>query len=77
MSVFFRTLAPGGTVYRIRDINAAVATTLAGIMCSEIGRLELNEVQSQRAEVTERIKLEVADAVPEWSIQLRGPRSST
>lgn len=48
-SVFYRIIEPEKTVYRIRDIDAAIATTVAGIVHSEIGTVELDQVQSNRA----------------------------
>ncbi len=43
-SVFYRVTEPEKTVYRIRDIDGAIATTVAGIVRSEIGKLELDQV---------------------------------
>ena len=36
-SVFYRITEPEKTVYRIRDVDAAMATTVAGIVRAEIG----------------------------------------
>jgi regulator of protease activity HflC (stomatin/prohibitin superfamily) len=47
-SVFYRITEPEKTVYRIRDVDAAIATTVAGIVRSEIGKMELDQVQSNR-----------------------------
>jgi regulator of protease activity HflC (stomatin/prohibitin superfamily) len=44
-SVFYRVTEPEKTVYRIRDIDAAIATTVTGIVRSEIGKLELDQVE--------------------------------
>ena len=41
-SVFYRIIEPEKTVYRIRDVDAAISTTVAGIVRSEIGRMELD-----------------------------------
>jgi regulator of protease activity HflC (stomatin/prohibitin superfamily) len=48
-SVFYRILEPEKTVYRIRDVDAAIATTVAGIVRAEIGKMDLDEVQSNRS----------------------------
>ncbi|WP_298429575.1 SPFH domain-containing protein [uncultured Jannaschia sp.] len=69
-SVFYRILAPEKTVYRIRDVDAAIATTVAGIVRAEIGMMELDEVQSNRSEVINKIKAQVADAVDDWGIEV-------
>src|SRR5210317_1687752 len=69
-SVFYRILEPEKTVYRIRDVDAAIATTVAGIVRAEIGKLELDEVQSNRAQLTSAIKASVEDAVDDWGIEV-------
>lgn len=69
-SVFYRILEPEKTVYRIRDVDAAIATTVAGIVRSGIGEMELDEVQSNRQQLIERIKRQVADAVDDWGIEV-------
>jgi regulator of protease activity HflC (stomatin/prohibitin superfamily) len=69
-SVFYRILNPERTVYRIRDVDAAIATTVAGIVRAEIGMMELDEVQSNRSELIRKIKLQVEDAVDDWGIEV-------
>ena len=69
-SVFFRILHPEKTVYRIRDVDEAIATTVAGIVRSEIGRMELDEVQSNRSQLTETIKQSLKEAVDDWGIEV-------
>lgn len=69
-SVFYRILQPERTVYRIRDVDAAIATTVAGIVRAEIGMMELDEVQSNRAELIGKIKVQVEDAVDDWGIEV-------
>jgi regulator of protease activity HflC (stomatin/prohibitin superfamily) len=53
-SVFYRILEPEKTVYRIRDVDGAIATTVAGIVRAEIGKMELDEVQSNRSMLISR-----------------------
>jgi regulator of protease activity HflC (stomatin/prohibitin superfamily) len=69
-SVFYRILEPEKTVYRIRDVDAAIATTVAGIVRAEIGKMELDEVQSNRAVLISTIKSLVEDAVDNWGIEV-------
>ncbi|MEM9794928.1 MAG: SPFH domain-containing protein [Pseudomonadota bacterium] len=69
-SVFYRILNPERTVYRIRDVDAAIATTVAGIVRAEIGMMELDEVQSNRAQLIAKIKTQVEDAVDDWGIEV-------
>ncbi len=69
-SVFYRIIEPEKTVYRIRDVDAAIATTVAGIVRAEIGKMELDEVQSNRDQLIATIKLAVEDAVDNWGIEV-------
>lgn len=69
-SVFYRILQPERTVYRIRDVDGAIATTVAGIVRAEIGKMDLDEVQSNRSELIATIKASVEDAVDDWGIEV-------
>lgn len=69
-SVFYRILEPEKTVYRIRDVDAAIATTVAGIVRAGIGEMELDEVQSNRQQLISQIKQQVATAVDDWGIEV-------
>ena len=69
-SVFYRITEPEKTVYRIRDVDAAISTTVAGIVRAEIGKMDLDEVQSNRAQLISTIKSSVEDAVDDWGIQV-------
>ena len=69
-SVFYRIIQPEKTVYRIRDVDAAIATTVAGIVRAEIGKMDLDEVQSNRNEMIGTIKSLVEDAVDDWGIEV-------
>lgn len=69
-SVFYRILEPEKTVYRIRDVDAAIATTVAGMVRSEIGKMELDEVQSNRTQLISQIQTLVESAVDDWGIEV-------
>ena len=69
-SVFYRITEPEKTVYRIRDVDAAIATTVAGIVRSEIGKMELVQVQSNRAEVAVNVREQVRLLVDDWGIEV-------
>lgn len=69
-SVFYRITEPEKTVYRIRDVDAAIATTVAGIVRAEIGKMDLDEVQSNRAQLIGQIQESVEDAVDDWGIEV-------
>lgn len=69
-SVFYRINEPEKTVYRIRDVDPAIATTVAGIVRSEIGTMELDQVQSNRAQLIDRIRENLANIVDDWGIEV-------
>ncbi|MEM9012893.1 MAG: SPFH domain-containing protein [Pseudomonadota bacterium] len=69
-SVFYRIIEPEKTVYRIRDIDAAIATTVAGIVRSQIGAVELDNVQTNRAQLIQAVKDAVRAVVDDWGIEV-------
>lgn len=69
-SVFYRIIEPEKTVYRIRDVDAAISTTVAGIVRSEIGRMELDQVQSNRAQLIAAVREHLANQVDDWGIEV-------
>jgi regulator of protease activity HflC (stomatin/prohibitin superfamily) len=69
-SVFYRITEPEKTVYRIRDVDGAIATTVAGIVRSEIGKLELDQVQSNRSELIHKVREAVALMVDDWGVEV-------
>ncbi len=69
-SVFYRIIEPEKTVYRIRDVDGAIATTVAGIVRSEIGRMELDQVQSNRSQLIHAVKEQLGAQVDDWGIEV-------
>lgn len=69
-SVFYRIIEPEKTVYRIRDVDSAISTTVAGIVRSEIGKMELDQVQSNRSALTSTIKDQLFAVVDDWGIEV-------
>ncbi len=69
-SVFYRITEPEKTVYRIRDVDGAISTTVAGIVRAEIGKMELDEVQSNRAQLIGAIKIAIEKAVDDWGVDV-------
>lgn len=69
-SVFYRITEPEKTVYRIRDVDSAISTTVAGIVRAEIGKMDLDEVQANRNSLIDTIKLTVEQAVDDWGIEV-------
>ncbi len=70
IAVFYRIISPENTVYRIANVDHAVSTTVAGILRSEIGKIELDEVQANRAPLNAAIKVQLADATDDWGIEV-------
>ena len=69
-SVFYRITQPEKTVYRIRDVDGAISTTVAGIVRAEIGQMELDEVQSNRSQLIAAIKIAIEKAVDDWGVDV-------
>ena len=69
-SVFYRITEPEKTVYRIRDVDSAISTTVAGIVRAEIGKMDLDEVQANRGALIATIKDSVEGAVNDWGIEV-------
>jgi regulator of protease activity HflC (stomatin/prohibitin superfamily) len=69
-SVFYRITEPEKTVYRIRDVDAAIATTVAGIVRAEIGTMDLDHVQSNRSSLIAKIQEALANVVDDWGIEV-------
>jgi regulator of protease activity HflC (stomatin/prohibitin superfamily) len=69
-SVFYRIIEPEKTVYRIRDVDAAISTTVAGIVRAEIGMMELDQVQSNRAALIAKIRDSLVSIVDDWGIEV-------
>lgn len=69
-SVFYRIIEPEKTVYRIRDVDGAIATTVAGIVRAEIGKMELDAVQSNRSSLIATIQENLANMVDDWGIEV-------
>ena len=69
-SVFYRIIEPEKTVYSIRDVDAAISTTVAGIVRSEIGRMELDQVQANRSRLIEAVREQVSQQVDDWGIEV-------
>jgi len=69
-SVFYRIIEPEKTVYRIRDVDSAIATTVAGIVRAEIGMMDLDEVQANRSALIATIKTNVVESVENWGIEV-------
>lgn len=69
-TVFFRVLDAGRSVYRIRDLNAALHTAATSIVRSAAGKLELDELQSSREKMNAEIAKNLQEAAEIWGIEI-------
>jgi regulator of protease activity HflC (stomatin/prohibitin superfamily) len=51
-------------------VDGAISTTVAGIVRAEIGKMDLDEVQSNRSQLIAEIKHSVESAVDDWGIEV-------
>ncbi len=70
ISVFYRVVEAEMAVYRIRDVDGAVATTTAAIIRAACGELDFDDVQSKREFLNSKIKTELAEATKIWGIDI-------
>lgn len=69
-SVFYRITEPEKTVYRIKDVNGAIATTVAGIVRAEIGSMDLDHVQTNRSALINKIRDTLTSVFEDWGIEV-------
>ena len=70
MSVFYRITAAEKAVYRIANVDNAVATTTTGIIRAACGELSFDEVQTRREFLNQKIASELANAIKDWGIDI-------
>ncbi|MBM4231913.1 MAG: SPFH/Band 7/PHB domain protein [Gammaproteobacteria bacterium] len=70
LAILFRIIDPSRTVYRIKDIEQAIQTTVTGVVRSVIGKTDLDGVQSNRRTLAESIEEELRSVTAEWGIVL-------
>ncbi len=68
--VFYRITEPEKSVYRIQNPADAVRTTVTGIVRSQVGQLDLDAVQSNRAELNESIRIALGEVLSGWGIEV-------
>ncbi|MCB2101407.1 MAG: SPFH/Band 7/PHB domain protein [Rhodobacterales bacterium] len=69
-TVFYRVVDAASSVYRIRDIDAAIYTAATSIVRSAAGKLELDELQSSRESMNLEIASNLQDAATIWGIEI-------
>ena len=70
LAILFRVVQAEKSVYRIKDINEAIRTTVTGVVRSVIGKTDLDGVQSNRRSISEAIEEELRAVTEEWGIVL-------
>jgi len=67
---FFRIIDAAKSVYRIQNIDQAIQTTAESIVRSAAGKLDLDELQSSRAQMNEEILSNLQKAAEVWGIEI-------
>ena len=69
-TVFFRVLDAAKSVYRIRDVDAAIQNTAISVIRSAAGKLELDELQSSRESMNQEIATRLSQASEVWGVEV-------
>jgi len=69
-TVFFRILDAAKSVYRIRDVNAAIQNTAISVIRSAAGKLELDDLQSSRESMNQEIAERLTQAAEVWGVEV-------
>lgn len=69
-TVFFRILDASKSVYRIRDVNAAIQNTAISVIRSAAGKLELDDLQSSRESMNQEIAQRLTQAAEVWGVEV-------
>ena len=67
---FYRITDAARSVYRIQNIDQAIQTTAESIVRSAAGKLDLDELQSSRAQMNEEILTNLQKAAEVWGIEI-------
>lgn len=70
LAILYRITEAAKTVYRIKDVDQAIQTTVTGVVRSVIGKTDLDGVQSNRRELSDSIENELRTVTQEWGIVL-------
>lgn len=69
-AVFYRVVDPAKSVYRIENIDKAIATTTESIIRSAGGKLELDDLQTSRDSMSEEILQKLDRVADEWGVDI-------
>ena len=70
ISVFYRVTEPEKAVYRIENVDNAIAVTTSAIIRAACGELAFDDVQSKREFLNGKIKHDLAEATKIWGIEI-------
>lgn len=70
LAILYRITEAAKTVYRIKDVDQGILTTVNGVVRSVIGKTDLDGVQSNRRELSDSIESELRSVTQEWGIIL-------
>lgn len=68
-SVYWRIIDPRRAVYEVDNLPNAVKDVALNALRANIGRLELDQVLAERADLNEQIAAQLADTAQKWGIQ--------
>lgn len=69
-STFYRVRDPERTVYRIADINGALQTAITGVVRSQVGLSEFDEVQSNRTALNKNLIDAMKEIADDWGVEI-------
>ena len=69
-TVFFRVLDAAKSVYRIRDVDAAIQNTAISVIRSAAGKLQLDDLQSSREAMNQEIATRLSKAAEVWGVEV-------
>lgn len=72
VSIFFRIVDTAKSQYRIADLSAGINTLLVGNLRAVGGKMELDEIQANRADINQRIFDVIMPSAEEWGIEVTG-----
>ena len=70
LAILFRVTDAGKAWYRIKNIDQAIETIITGIVRSTIGASDLDQVQSNRSELSAAIAEDIRHVTEEWGIHV-------
>ncbi|MEO0679954.1 MAG: SPFH domain-containing protein [Pseudomonadota bacterium] len=70
VSTFFRITDPSLSIYRIRDVQGGIMTSVTGAVRSILGGVEFDTVQSNRAALSQELRETLDAMASEWGVDI-------